>query len=287
MRKLDGQVVLITGASSGIGRAAAQRLCRDGASVVAAARRLDHIEAVKRELREQCSRHKDAVPMGQLDAVRTDVTSPSDRDKLIQHTMDIYGRIDVLINNAGQGLRGPVELVPLEGVRQNFETNLFSLIALTQLVTPIMRRQHAGHIINISSVAGRVALPFSSIYDATKHALEAVSDGLRGELAPFGIKVIVIQPGYINTEFSQVADEASRSWMAPKSVYTPLFSQANRSYKRLKRFAGSPDDIAEIIARVLLERVPRPRYAVPSYAQVVLILRQLLPRQLFDWLINR
>ena len=115
--------------------------------------------------------------------------------------MRAFGRIDGLVNNAGFGQRGPIELVPVESIRQNFETNLFSLIALTQLVIPIMREQGKGRIVNVGSVAGRIARPFSSVYDATKHALEAVTDGLRGEMSPFGIRVSLIQPGFILTEF--------------------------------------------------------------------------------------
>lgn len=105
-----------------------------------------------------------------------------------------FGRIDGLVNNAGYATRGPLEIVPVEAIRKNFETNVFALIALTQLVVPVMRAQGSGCIVNIGSVAGRIARPLSSIYDATKHALEAITDGLRGELQPFGIRVALIQP---------------------------------------------------------------------------------------------
>ena len=190
MGKLDGQIVIVTGASAGIGEAAARRLAGEGATVVIAARRADRLDAVKREIESAG---------GRALAVVGDVTSQQDRKRLVQETMRAFGRIDGLVNNAGYGQRGPIELVPIEAIRQNFETNLFSLIALTQLVIPIMREQGSGRIVNISSVAGRIARPLSSVYDATKHALEAISDGMRGELAPFGIKVVVIEPGFIIT----------------------------------------------------------------------------------------
>src|SRR5215510_8669809 len=192
MGKLDGHIVIVTGASAGIGEAAARRLTDEGATLVISARRPDRLEAVRQQI--------ESVG-GRALAVVGDIKSAEDRDRLVQETMREFGRIDGLVNNAGYGQRGPIELVPVEAIRQNFETNLFSLIALTQLVIPIMRRQGRGRIINISSVAGRIARPMSSVYDATKHALEAISDGLRGELAPFGVKVVIIEPGFIKTEF--------------------------------------------------------------------------------------
>src|SRR5258705_6660998 len=192
MGKLDGQIVIVTGASAGIGEAASRRLAVEGATVVMTARRAERLEALKQEI--------ESVG-GRALAVVGDVTSAEDRERLVQETMRGFGRIDGLVNNAGYGQRGPIELVPGEGIRQNFETNLFSFIALTQLVIPIMRAQQSGRIVNVSSVAGRIARPLSSVYDATKHALEAISDGMRGELAPFGIKVIVVEPGFIITEF--------------------------------------------------------------------------------------
>ena len=154
MGKLDGQVVIVTGASAGIGEAASRRLAAEGATVVIAARRGDRLETLKREIESSGGRALTVV---------CDVTSPQDRGRLVQETMRAYGRIDGLVNNAGFGQRGPIELVPVEAIRQNFETNLFSLIALTQLVIPIMRVQRSGRIVNISSVAGQIARPLSSV----------------------------------------------------------------------------------------------------------------------------
>src|SRR4030095_2108290 len=201
MGKLDDQIVIVTGASAGIGEAAARRLAGEGATVVIAARRADKLNGLKQEI---------APGGGGSFAVAGDITSQQDRERLVQETMRAYGRIDGLVNNAGYGQRGPIELVPIDAIRQNFETNLFSLIALTQLVIPIMRDQRSGRIVNISSVAGRIARPLSSVYDSTKHALEAISDGLRGELAQFGIKVVVIEPGFIITNFLGVATDNAR-----------------------------------------------------------------------------
>ncbi|HLG14072.1 MAG TPA: SDR family NAD(P)-dependent oxidoreductase [Blastocatellia bacterium] len=278
MTKLDGQVVIVTGASAGIGEAAARRLARAGASVVIAARRRDRLEALKREIEEAG---------GRALAVAADVTSSDDRARLVRETMSAFGRIDALINNAGFGQRGPIELVPVENIRQNFETNLFSLIALTQLVIPIMRKQESGRIVNISSVAGRIARPLSSVYDATKHALEAISDGLRGELAPFGIKVVIIEPGFIITEFLDVANQLARPITEEAGPYAPFVTGFNAGYQRMRRLAGGPDDIAVLIERALTARNPRPRYAAPRHARLAIGLKRWLPAGLFERLLNR
>lgn len=278
MRKLDGQVVIVTGASAGIGQSASLRLAVEGATVVMAARRADRIETLRQEVESSG---------GRALAVVCDVTSPADRERLVQETIRAYGRIDGLVNNAGYGQRGPIELVPVEAIRQNFETNLFSLIALTQLVIPIMRGQQSGRIVNISSVAGQIARPLSSVYDSTKHALEAVSDGLRGELAPFGIKVVIIEPGFIITEFLGVATENARPILENAGPYAASFARLDGILPRLRKLAGHPDDIAEIIFKALSARNPRARYAAPGHARFALAVKRLLPSRLFDYVLSR
>ena len=278
MGRLDGQVVIVTGASAGIGEAASRRLFREGATVVIAARRAEKLEALKREI--------DSAG-GRALAVAGDITSQEDRKRLVDETMRAFGRIDGLVNNAGYGQRGPIELVPIEAIRQNFETNLFSLIALTQLVIPIMREQRSGRIVNISSVAGRIARPLSSVYDATKHALEAISDGLRGELAPFGIKVVVIEPGFIITEFLGVATERARPIIEDAGPYAESFIRLAGVIQRMRKMAGRPEDIAEVIYKALSARNPRTRYAAPGHARLALAVKRLLPSRLFDYVLSR
>lgn len=274
---LDRQVVIVTGASAGIGRASAEWLGREGASVVLVARRKAKLDELQREME---------AAGGRALAIEADVTSAEDRQHIVSKTMSTFGRIDALVNNAGYGQRGPIEIVPIEAIRRNFETNLFSLIALTQLVIPIMRKQAVGRIVNISSVAGRVASPLSSVYDATKHALEAVSDGLRGELAPFGIKVVIIEPGFITTEFLGVANEVSREVIEQDSPYTASIARRNESMRRLRKLAGTPDDIAELVVRALAVTNPRARYAAPRHARVLIALRRFVPERVFDY-VNR
>ncbi|HXI92637.1 MAG TPA: SDR family NAD(P)-dependent oxidoreductase [Blastocatellia bacterium] len=278
MGKLDGQIVIVTGASAGIGEAAARRLAGEGATVVIAARRADRLEALKREIESAG---------GRALAVVGDVTSPQDREQLVQETVRAFGRIDGLVNNAGYGQRGPIELVPIEAIRQNFETNLFSLIALTQLVIPIMRAQGSGRIVNVSSVAGRIARPLSSVYDSTKHALEAISDGMRGELAQFGIKVVVIEPGFIITEFLSVADENARDITEQPGPYAESLTRVTGATQRLRKLAGRPEDIAEIIFKALSAQNPRTRYAAPGHARFALAVKRLLPSRLFDYVLSR
>ncbi len=277
-QELDGQIVIVTGASSGIGAATARRLAQAGAHVILAARRRARLDALKTEIE---------TAGGHATVAAGDITADADRERLVQTALAINGRIDALVNNAGYGTRGPVELVPVEKIRQNFELNLFATIALTQLVIPIMRGQGDGRIVNVSSVAGRVARPLSSIYDATKHALEAISDGLRGELAPFGLKVVVIEPGFILTEFAQVADEASQTIIADAGPYAPFFADYGARYTRAKRIAGQPEDIAALIYTALAARHPRLRYAAPRHAHLALALKRFLPERWFDYILNR
>ncbi len=277
-RELDGQVVIITGASSGIGAATARMLARAGAHVVLAARRRERLEELKQEI-EQTGGHAEVVA--------ADITSAEDRARLVQTALAVNGRIDALVNNAGYGTRGPVELVPVEKIRQNFELNVFALIALTQLVIPGMRRAGRGRIVNVSSVAGRVARPLSSIYDSTKHALEAISDGLRGELAPFGVLVVVIEPGFILTEFVEAANEASQSIIEDAGPYAPWFANFQQAYARARSIAGQPEDIAALIHKALTARRPRLRYAAPRHARLALALKRFLPERWFDYVMNR
>ena len=277
MRTLAGQVIIITGASSGIGEAAARRLAQGGARVVVTARRQDRLDALAREL----------DPSGtNVLAVAGDITSDADRRKLVAATLQKFGRIDGLVNNAGYGTRGPVEIVPVEAIRKNFETNVFSLVALTQLVLPHLRERGDGCIVNIGSVAGKIARPLSSIYDSTKHALEALTDGLRGELKPFGVRVTLIRPGFILTEFVDAADAASTEVIENAGPYAPYLGGFRVGYDKLRRIAGTPDDIARLIERALTADNPAPRYSGPLHAKIFLFLKWLLPDRALEFIVR-
>jgi len=268
---------MVTGASAGIGEATARRLVRGGAKVVITARRQDRLDALAREL--------DPTGANVL-TVAGDITSEADRRQLVAATLAKFSRIDGLVNNAGYGTRGPVELVPVELIRKNYETNIFSLIALTQLVVPHLRAQGSGCIVNIGSVAGKIARPLSSIYDSTKHALEAITDGLRGELKPFGVRVTLIRPGFITTEFIDAANAVSADVIANAGPYATYYKAYHEGTKTLRLVAGEPDDIARLVEKALTRRHPAPRYSGPFHAKIFLLLKWLLPDRILGWVVR-
>ncbi len=275
MRDLAQQAVIVTGASSGIGEATARRLARAGAKVVISARRQNRLDALAREL--------DPAGANVL-AVAGDVTSDADRRRLVDETVKKFGRVDALVNNAGYGVRGPVELVPVDLIRKNYETNIFSLIALTQLVLPQMRERGDGCIVNIGSVVGKFARPLSSVYDSTKHALEALTDGLRGELKPFGVRVTLIRPGAILTEFIDAANAVSGGVAANAGPYQPYYKGYHQAGENLRRWAAPPDAIAQLVEKALESDDPAPRYGAPGHVHLFLFLKWLLPDRAFAWL---
>ena len=277
MRSLEQQVVLVTGASSGIGEATVRRLVQAGASVAICARREDRLVklATEIDLLGQCT----LVLAG-------DVTEASDRQRWVASTLKRFGRIDALVNNAGYGQRGPLEQVPVESVRRNFETNVFGLVGMCQLVAPLLREQKGGRIVNIGSVAGRIARPLSSVYDATKHAVEALTDGLRGELKPFGIEVVLIRPGFILSEFVESADRVSADVLADPGPYAEYAASFKGRARKLHRVAGQPDDVARVVEKALASAHPKTHYAVPAHARSFLFLKWLLPIRLMDWAVR-
>jgi len=286
MPSVKGKAIIVTGASAGIGEATARFLAREGACLALVARREDRLWALKNEL-ESASERAAREAAGQIVVIQADITLRHHRERIIQATLQAFGRIDGLVNNAGFGQRGPVELVPLEAIRSNFETNLFSLIALTQGVIPIMRNQESGRIVNVGSVAGKIARPLSSIYDATKHALEAITDGLRGELSLFGIQVALIEPGFILTEFMDVANQVSRLVLENSGPYAPFFEEFSKIHERAKSFAGHPDQIAKLILRALTDERPHFRYAGPKHAHLFLAMKRFFPERFFEYFVRR
>ncbi len=266
--------VLITGASSGIGKATAMRLLEDGYSVYAAARRVEQM--------------RDLEASGAV-ALKMDVTREDDIVAGVDRINAEREGTDILINNAGFGLYGAVEDIPLDEARYQFEVNLFGAARLTQLVLPHMRARRAGKIINISSIGGKIHTPLGSWYHATKYALEGWSDCLRLELKDFGIDVIVIQPGAIRTEFGDVAFGAALA-RSRSTAYSGLADGMLNVGARI-RSSGSvgspPSVIAETIAKALRASRPRTRYVAGQYAKPLLLLRRLLSDRMFDRLIAR
>jgi NAD(P)-dependent dehydrogenase (short-subunit alcohol dehydrogenase family) len=266
---MTAKVAIVTGASSGIGAATARRLNAMGFTVYAAARRLELM-----------------APLAEvgIKPVRVDVTDDAALTSLVEHVIAESGRVDVLVNNAGYGAMGAFEDVSMAEARRQVDVNLFGLARLTQLVLPHMRRQCTGYIFNISSIGGKIYVPLGSWYHATKFAIEGLSDTLRLEVAPFGIHVVVVEPGAIDTEWHGVASEN----LTATSTQGAYAGQAAVVEKVLSggRFASSPDVVAKAIGRALTARRPRTRYAVGLGAKPVIYARRVLPDRVVDAMVR-
>lgn len=262
---------LVTGASSGIGKVIAKQLLQDGYEVVAAARRMDKMDDLKA---------LGAHPLA-LDV--------SKEESIASAFLEIEGRfkgVDVLVNNAGFGLFGALEDVPLDEARRQFEVNLFGLARLTQFALPHMRAQRAGKIVNMSSMGGRIYTPLGAWYHASKHAVEGLSDCLRLELSQFGIDVIVIEPGIIQTAFGSVAGGAMREFSGDSAYGEMTAMIAAATAKSYADGGGSPAELVAVtVSRALAARRPRTRYAVGKLARPLTWARRWLGDRLYDRLI--
>lgn len=265
---MDERVAIVTGASSGIGEATALRLSRQGFTVYAAARRVERMAALGE---------------AGIRPVRLDVTDEASLVACVGRVIAESGRIDVLVNNAGYGSYGALEDVSLAEARRQVEVNLFGLARLTQLVLPHMRAQGSGRIVNVSSMGGKIYEPMGSWYHATKFAVEGLSDSLRLELAPFGIRVVVIEPGAIKTEWGTIAANG----LLETSGETAYAEQAVRQARLLSsdRVGSGPDVVAAAIATASSASRPKTRYVVGSGARPLLLARRLLPDKAFDALL--
>jgi short-subunit dehydrogenase len=271
---LRGKTALVTGASAGIGAAMVRALVAEGCRVVATARRQDRLDAL-------------ATDRALILPVAGDITNATDRARILAAAESAFGPIDLLVNNAGYGQRGPIELVPEEEARRQFEVNLFSLVELTRQVLPSMRRRSQGRILNVSSVVGRVAIPMSGWYAATKHALEAISDSLRLELAPFGIHVVLIEPGPIVTEFQDVALDTLSHLEGDVPAYAAYIEDLHAARKKAMVGWMTAEDCARIMVRAAATPRPRARYPITRLAWLLLFLWWLLPTFLLDALLAR
>lgn len=264
------RVALITGASSGMGKDFALRLLQKGYIVYGGARRTEKMN--------------DIVEAGGH-ALHLDLTDDASIVKVVEQIIAEQGRIDVLINNAGYGSYGAVEDVPLEEARRQFEVNLFGLARLCQLVLPHMREQHFGKIINISSMGGKIFTPLGAWYHATKHALEGFSDCLRFETEPFGIDVVVIEPGSIQTEWGDIAFDSALQ-RSGDTAYGPLVHAFRRARANLDN-PSPPSVITDCVVKALEARRPKTRYVAGRMALPMLILRRLISDRAYDSILRR
>jgi NAD(P)-dependent dehydrogenase (short-subunit alcohol dehydrogenase family) len=267
------KVALVTGASSGIGEATALKLREAGYTVYGAARRVQRMQHLT----------KQGIQLLAMDV--TDDTSMRDGvEKIIADN----GRLDVLVNNAGYGSYGAVEDVPLQEAREQFEVNVFGAARLTQLVLPHMRAQRSGTIVNITSMGGRMYTPLGGWYHATKFALEALSDCLRMELKPFGIDVVVIEPGGVKSEWGGIAAQKVRavSGTGPHAPQGNVVAESLSSEASQRRMS-SPDLIAKTIVKSVQARRPKTRYAAGFGAKPMILLHNMLPNRTFDAFMRR
>ncbi|HEX4837082.1 MAG TPA: SDR family NAD(P)-dependent oxidoreductase [Solirubrobacteraceae bacterium] len=274
------KAVLITGCSSGIGEATARRLARHGWSVYASARRLESIEPLA-----------DAG----CELLRLDVTDEQSMRAAVQAVEREHGAVGVLVNNAGYSQGGPIEQVPLDAVRRQFETNVFGAIALTQLVLPAMRKQHWGRIVNVGSMGGRLTFPGGGLYHATKYSLEAISDALRFEVKGFGVGVVLVEPGLITSDFARTAvatvaeAEATGTGGAGedrepyKEFNTKLAAMTVGVYESpVRHLGGAPEVVAKAIEKAISRRRSPSRMLLTPSAHLTVLQRRLLPDRLWD-----
>jgi NAD(P)-dependent dehydrogenase (short-subunit alcohol dehydrogenase family) len=265
------RVAIVTGASSGIGKETALRLLAEGYSVHAGARRLG-------AMRDLTSKGVHIHPL--------DLTNAESIAAFVSAVRAREGeRVDVLVNNAGYGAYGAVEDVPLEDGRQQMEVNFFGLVQMIKAVLPAMREQRSGRIINVTSIGGKVWSLLGAWYHASKFAVEGFSDSLRNEVRPFGIDVVVVEPGGTKTEWGHIAVESMRA-ISGAGPYKPLVDGWLKLSQLETGFAEA-SDIADVIVRAATVRRPRTRYVAPLSGQVAVALRWLLSDRAFDWLFSR
>ncbi len=262
------QVILLTGASSGIGYDTAIALAKQGHKVYAAARRVERMEPL---------RQYGITPL------RMDVTDEQSMQECVQTILSNEGHIDVLINNAGYGYFGAIENVPMDDARNQLEVNIFGLARLCQLVLPSMRAQHSGRIINTSSVAGKSVLYYGGWYHVSKYAVEAFSDALRMELKPFGIDVIIIEPGAIKTNWGIIAADH----LAETSEGTPYAESGKMMAENLRNMylsypLSDPAVVRKAICRAVNSRRPCTRYRIGRLSGAIVFFHWLLPTRLWD-----
>ena len=262
--------ILITGCSTGIGRATALHLVQRGHTVYASARREETLADLERA---GCR------------TLALDVTSEASMRAAVDRVVAEEGAVGALVNNAGYSQSGAIETVDMDDVRRQFETNVFGLIRMCQLVLPSMRERRAGRIVNISSMGANFTFPGGGIYHATKYAVEAVSDALRFEVKGFGVHVAIVQPGLIRTEFSETAAAEVRTDDGPYARFNSRVVKATKSvYEKgpMAKLGGEPDAVAKAIEHALTAARPKIRYRVTPSAHVLINQRRLLPDRAWD-----
>jgi NAD(P)-dependent dehydrogenase (short-subunit alcohol dehydrogenase family) len=265
---MQSKAVLITGCSSGIGYATAELLAERGWNVYATARKPDVVSVLEAKGAK---------------VLALDVTDEDSMSHAVQTVTDAEGAVGVLINNAGYSQNGAIESVPMDKVRSQFETNVFGLIRMCQLVLPGMRAQKWGKIVNLSSMGGRLTFPGGGLYHATKYAVEAISDALRFEVSSFGVDVIVIEPGLITTNFGDTSVKGVPQ-EGPYAEFNRKVAKATEGAYNgpMSKLGGGPETVAQTIRKALEAKRPRTRYPVTPSARLMMAQRSLTPDRVWD-----
>jgi NAD(P)-dependent dehydrogenase (short-subunit alcohol dehydrogenase family) len=262
-------VLLVTGSSSGIGRAVALEAARRGHRVFASARNPEDVAGLE-------------IP-GRLTPLRLDVTDPASVAEAVAKVLREGKRIDALVNSAGFAQYGAAEDVSAELWRRQFDVNFFGTLEAIRAVLPAMREARRGTIVNLSSVGGKIAIPFAAPYCATKHAIEALSDALRVEVAPFGIRVVLVEPGPITTRFTDTARALVLPLMTRSGPYSRFYKDAEHAMDvDFQKGSRPPEEVARVVLRAIESENPKTRYRVTSLARVYIALRRVLPDRFFD-----
>lgn len=274
----NAKTILITGATAGIGRHAALHLARRGHRVIATGRNQFVLDDLRAE-----------APAGRLETVRLDVTDAASIAAASREVDRLTGGrgLDGLVNNAGYGLAGPLAEITDADLRAQFETNVFGLMAVTRAFLPAMMRRRAGRVVNVSSMGGRFTFPFFGAYHASKYAVEALSDALRAELAPFGVGVVLIEPGPIRSSFADRSMAIVERYRDGRSPYAPVYARADELRAQADAQAVGPEHTSRAIELALLARRPRARYVVPFRVNLMLWAFAALPTRLVDWMMRR
>ena len=253
------KVALVTGSSSGIGYETSLSLAREGYFTYATMRNLEKADIIKKIAEEE------NLP---LKVIKLDVDDENSIENAVKTIIDEKQRIDVLVNNAGYGIWGTAEDVSIKEFKEQFETNFFSVVRMIQKIAPIMREQGSGNIVNISSIAGRIGFPVSTAYISSKFAIEGLSESLRYELGPFGVNVIIIEPGVIKTNFFDSMRTAKKA--DESDVYRDITIKVISGVKMMAEMGTPPKEVANVIIKSLKEEKPLPRYVVGNDAAMFL-----------------
>jgi NAD(P)-dependent dehydrogenase (short-subunit alcohol dehydrogenase family) len=270
------ECVLVTGGTEGLGKATSLLLAAQGHRVFAGGR-----NAAKRAALDAEAKQKN-LP---LQSLEMDVTDDASVDRAIGAIHEEAGPVDILVNNAGIAFAAVIEEITLEDLRRQFETNFFAVVRVTQRVLPEMRERRRGRIVNMSSVGGKMASPVLGPYASSKFAVEAISDSLRIELLPFGVHVILIEPGYIRSGMERTAQELSSHYIAvaEKSPYAAVYAGFQRGWATMTKDSKTkPDDCAQVILRAIRANPPKARYTVTREAKIVTFLKRVLSDKALD-----